>query len=181
MNMQRPTINFQGAGIGRSQKSRPRLSSAATAAIFPALLGGVFVAKGVRASNVPFYQTNPPIFGSKTAVINLRYNGLRGKNLSRNGGFVLENEPTGRGFGGGSNRGIGWFWGISALHRSATTTGRKEGRAHRARLQRREVEQGKLDALAPLDPSSFTLRALTRRNAISVLPAHLDFAKRTHL
>src|ERR1017187_1910809 len=34
------TINFQGAGIGRSQKSHPRLSSAATAAIFPALLGG---------------------------------------------------------------------------------------------------------------------------------------------
>src|ERR1017187_1619000 len=25
--------------------------------------------------NVPFYQTNPPIFGSKTGVINLRYNG----------------------------------------------------------------------------------------------------------
>jgi len=50
-----------------------------------------------RGRNVRFYQTNPPIFGSKTAFIHLRYNGLRGKNLSRNGGFVLENEPTGRG------------------------------------------------------------------------------------
>ncbi len=48
-------------------------------------------------TNMSFCETNPPIFRSKTAFINLRYNELRGKNLSRNGGFVLENEPTGRG------------------------------------------------------------------------------------
>src|SRR6202142_3449946 len=34
--------------------------------------------------------------------------------------------------------------------------------------------------LVPLDPSSCTLRALTRHNAFSVLPAHLEITKRTH-
>jgi hypothetical protein len=47
---------------------------------------------------VPFYQTNPPILGWEMTFIVLQYNGLRRENLSRNGGFVLENEPTGRGF-----------------------------------------------------------------------------------
>ena len=51
-----------------------------------------------RASNVPFYQTNPPILSWKTAVIRQCSNGLHNKMLPENGGFVLENEPTGMGF-----------------------------------------------------------------------------------
>jgi hypothetical protein len=61
----------------------------------PLVLRSALLVKGLPP--IRFCETNPPIFGSKTAFINLRYNGLRGKNLSRNGGFVFQNEPTGRG------------------------------------------------------------------------------------
>jgi len=53
--------------------------------------------EGGRA-NTCFCETNPPILAWKTAFINQRDNGLRDKILPENGGFVLENEPTGRGF-----------------------------------------------------------------------------------
>jgi hypothetical protein len=61
----------------------------------PLVLRSALLVKGLPP--IRFCETNPPIFGSKTAFINVRYNGLRGKNLSRNGGFVFQNEPTGRG------------------------------------------------------------------------------------
>jgi hypothetical protein len=46
---------------------------------------------------VPFYQTNPPILSWKTDVIQQCSNGLHNKIVLENGGFVLENEPTGSG------------------------------------------------------------------------------------
>jgi len=47
------------------------------------------------SQNMCFSETNPPILAGKTAFIDFGYNGLRNKILSENGGFVLENEPTG--------------------------------------------------------------------------------------
>jgi len=45
----------------------------------------------------------------KTAVIHQAYNGLRDKSLPENGGFVLENEPTGGGVLGSIDRKSGGF------------------------------------------------------------------------
>jgi hypothetical protein len=47
--------------------------------------------------NMCFYETNPPILRWKTGVIRQGGSRLWRKNLRKNGGFVLENEPTGRG------------------------------------------------------------------------------------
>ena len=54
--------------------------------------------KGNRGAYICFCETNPPISGAKTRFIYQDSNGLRRKNSDKNGGFVLENEPTGRGF-----------------------------------------------------------------------------------
>jgi len=47
--------------------------------------------------NMCFCETNPPILLWKTAFIQQSYNGLHDKKSRKNGGFVLENEPTGGG------------------------------------------------------------------------------------
>src|ERR1035441_130073 len=95
----RPMHRMRNGGGKRGDWQKPEVTPTLIKRGYSGNLSGasgrVFVAKGVRASNVLFYQTNPPIFRWKTAVIKLRYNGLRGKNLSRNGGFVFRNEPTG--------------------------------------------------------------------------------------
>ena len=62
-----------------------------------------------RPPPIRFCETNPPILEGKTGVIVLRYNGLCGKNLSRNGGFVFGNEPTGRVFFEGKRGKLGAF------------------------------------------------------------------------
>jgi hypothetical protein len=44
-----------------------------------------------------FSETNPPILDKRTALRLFRYNELHDKKAWKYGGFVLENEPTGRG------------------------------------------------------------------------------------
>ena len=51
--------------------------------------------------NMPFCETNPPSLRWKTGVINHGIMELWQELLKENGGFVLENEPTGRGIWGG--------------------------------------------------------------------------------
>ena len=52
---------------------------------------------GTGERNMPFCETNPPILRWKTVVIIEGCKELRWKLMRENGGFVLENEPTGRG------------------------------------------------------------------------------------
>src|ERR1035438_453450 len=46
---------------------------------------------------IRFCETNPPILGGKTGVIYQGDNRLHRKIFGKNGGFVFENEPPGRG------------------------------------------------------------------------------------
>jgi len=72
----------------------------------------------LRDGKVPpmcFCETNPPILSWKTAVIHLLHNGLHKNILPENGGFVLENEPTGppsRELRRDSSDSEGGFWGV---------------------------------------------------------------------
>jgi len=77
----------------KKRPAEPRSPSAATA---EAGTHTPLIGKG-RMQNMCFSKTNPPIFEWKNRVIDLRWNGLRGNNLSSFGGFVFQNEPTGRG------------------------------------------------------------------------------------
>jgi hypothetical protein len=60
-------------------------------------------------TNMCFCETNPPILSWKTAVITQRHNALHHKNLRKNGGFVFQNEPTGRVFLRVKRRKLGGF------------------------------------------------------------------------
>src|ERR1017187_9707360 len=80
----------KGRGRGKpASQGRFRRRSSSHGGHYGGQAGGAYIR---------FCETNPPIFGAKTWLIYQASNVLRRKNFGKNGGFVLENEPTGRGF-----------------------------------------------------------------------------------
>src|ERR1017187_9702810 len=94
------TINVQGAGIGRSQKSHPRLSRAATAAIFPALLGESSSPRGFVHQMCPSTKRTHRFVGRKQHLSICDTMGYAGKICQETVGSFSETNPPGTVFGG---------------------------------------------------------------------------------
>ena len=180
MNMQRPTINFQGAGIGRSQKSHPRLSSAATAAIFPALLGESSSPRGFVHQMCPSTKRTHRFLGGKQQLSNCDTMGYAGKICQETVGSFWKTNPPGGGFEGVEQG--NWV----VLGNLCASQKRRYNRLERRpRLSSAATEEGsrtgEIGCIGSAQALSCALRASIRRDAFSVLPPHLETAKRTHL
>ena len=88
----------KGAARTRSSASLPRPLAQAVEGVL-----------GPKTPPICFCETNPPILSWKTGVIRHSYNWLHDRILRKNGGFVLENEPTGEGFKGAKRWELGDF------------------------------------------------------------------------